>query len=244
MKNGKRQLFNNFLDFNNWINNGSGEFELDEEIVECWEDDNYVIAVSFSQFGKLYHYFTDRDDLKKGQTLTIYHGEKSKEVFMHGYSNDVSKVKYDLDIREVSLQSKRKKPFKKRRTTMRKSAVIESTKESLNLTKDTAIKMQSGLTIISTIKTSLLELETIPEKLKELLQLPGYSDLAIGSLLNIAASTFTDSEIIQKAAEDANFAGAVEFSKQFTLLQDVIEGLITKTLAKKGTKKTQSKSKK
>ena len=215
---------------------------------------NEVVVLTFPN-GKNYHYFwpMNRPKYKPGQELKIKTITGNLTAFIKCYLpfNESSKA-----TKYVNIQKVFKTPFKvseekieeqkhqedvfntfinnappKGEPTMSKLNQIKSNSiDSLTETKDIVIKLQKGKAVITAVKTSLLEIDTLPKQLKTLLSINGYSDLAIGALINIAGNTFTDSKIIKKAASDANFAGSVEFSNQFTFIEKFIEDVIKKAL--------------
>lgn len=203
-----------------------------------------IVCVKFKSYrgyfeGKIYHYFWPEKYKKVpvGSVLVITAPSGQAYVQVVQYKVDSDHASKYININRVvdgTLRKTEQKEsfikFKEEKKEMKKS-ITEVTKKSLSETKDVVVKMQTGRTVITALKTTITETEVMPEQLKALVNIPGYSDIAIGLLLNIASQTFTDSKTIQKASEAAQFVGAVEFSDKFTFIQDALESVIKKALS-------------
>lgn len=219
----------------------------------------FLIGTRFPNSSKIYDYLSDCTVLKKGDILTTQRktitGQDSGIISVEfvGYKKYTKKgIPYKfLVISDVYTPSKtkksvlpKKKPIdwreqrqnkyiKKEKESMKAKKAINVAKDSALETKDIAVKMVKGQAIITAIKTTLMEMDTIPDSVKGFLTIPGYSDLAIGFMLNMAGQTFTDSEVIEDAASATHFVGSVEFAKQFTVIQDLIENTIKSAMSGK-----------
>lgn len=212
--------------------------DLDEdELNEYFDDDDAVIAVVFPSSRKKYYYFTRDLTLKKGQKVLVWANNRETIVTVAGYCLDEN----GNASRTIRILDNNKKPTKKRGTkTMGKSSkATNSVKEIITETKDVAIKLQYGGTIISGIKSALMESDTIPENVKTLLEVEGYSDFIIGNSLKLASDTFLDSENIKKAADAASFAASVKIASKLDFIQNLVEAVIVKSM--KGVKTGLSK---
>jgi hypothetical protein len=202
-------------------------FQLSESLDE-WED-GYVIGVRFAgKLSKIYHYFTTRENHFCGEQLDGYfypqHSQKRVTVSVVGYSSTDAEATKELDF----TPRIRKTAIKKELNMTSIDKITANTKDVLNETKDVIIKTQKGKLVLQTVKTALLNVDAVPKKVKDFIVMDGYGDLAVGMLLNIAAKTADKSETLSAAAKDANFVGAIEFSAQFTFLQDALEGVLDK----------------
>jgi len=210
-----------------------GDFDDDE-----WEEDDeeMVLVVTFNGSYKKYHYYTDDDTLSKGDKLRIrQYQNRETTVTVVGYSSTDAHASRKINIIE-KIKPGRTNKFKEGNTnTMKKKTtkVVQSAKGAITEAKDVAIKFQKGSAVIVAVKTAINESELVPEKVKELVTAGNkISDLIIGLTLQVVAETFTDSEIIQEAAQTANFTGAVNASADFTMLQDMIEGVVGSAVQK------------
>ncbi len=105
------------------------------------------------------------------------------------------------------------------------SKAISNMKSTAKTTKDSVITAQKGTLAIATVKTGLMK-SPLPDTVKAFIQTPGYGDLAVGALLNIIVPTITTSKQASSVAEAANVVSAMELSKQFTWLQDIVSSAI------------------
>lgn len=214
------------------------EEALEEEEADDWDEDSIVIVVTFDSSNKKYNYFTDNEDLKKGDRLRIrQYGQKLTNVTVVGYNTSDRDASRNLDI--VKKLNKKDQGFrtpnkfnKKETVTMKKSTkVIECTKDAMKEAKDAGIKFQKGSAVIIAVKTAIYESDIVPAKVKLLIESgSGISDLIIGICLQVVAETFTHSDVIQEAAEAANFSGAVSASSEFTMIQDLVESVVGKAI--------------
>ena len=181
-------------------------------------------------------YETDIDDVDTSNMWDeIIEVCKSYNISFDGKQMIFDGVDFDEMFRDYKINIKNKIKTlitKGEDETMKTKNIFENGKKSLSDTKKTIIKVKQGKAVITAMKTTLKELPVIPDNVKVLLELDGYSDLIIGLLLNIAASTYTDSEIIKQAAKDANFVGAIEFSDKFTFIEDIVKTTIEGAIGK------------
>ena len=205
-----------------------------------------IVVITIPPGKKEYHYYWPKDEpiISAGNYILVKGMFGEQECLIETYLMESKKAENYLSLIRVLKRAdtipKSKKAFHafinnatplEGILTMNKFDRIKNESiDSLTETKDIVIKLQKGKAVITAVKTSLLEIDTLPKQLKTLLSIDGYSDLAIGVLINIAGNTFTDSKIIKKAASDANFAGSVEFSNQFTFIEKFIEDVIKKVL--------------
>jgi len=202
-------------------------------------DEPAVIAVTFENSFKKYHYFTDNLNFEKGDRLLVkQYQNRETAVTIIGYCEDDDQANRKLNVikkldRKIKPQ-KRTNRFKKEEDTMKKSSkVVSSTKVALTEAKDVAVKFQKGSAVIIAIKTAIFESDMVPDKVKALVEAGnGVSDLIIGLVLQVVAETFTESEVIQEAAKAANFSGAVSASSEFTMIQDAIENIVGSAVGK------------
>lgn len=202
-----------------------------------------IVKVSFegSQSDKIYNYWIpdNPEPFYKGDLLRIKRRyDDNTLVKVEGFGIDSSSASATLHIKEIVKPQvpSYKKLYKTRKVnTMTKlDTATASAKDAATTIKDAVIKMQTGRAVMTTLKTTLKESGMVPITITPFLETP-YSDLAISLLLKVLADTFTDSEIIQKAAQDTVFVSSVDFSDKFTQIQSLIEATLTKAIAKKET---------
>ena len=176
----------------------------------------------------------DYDNMSKDM-IELVSDIYNKDYIFDDYSNEVEFSWNPDKLKKVTITNEKLTPTNRKmeKTPMKKvKKVINNTKDALNETKKTIVKMQKGKAVLSAVKTSLINTPGIPIQVKSVLSMEGYGDLLTGLLLNIASSSLTSNRTIISAVRDANFVGSVEFSKQFTFFENLIENAITDVVGK------------
>jgi hypothetical protein len=239
-------IFNDYEELEQAYNDAREKWEVDDwddEDEEYWDLDDWknyslkkpVICVTFNS-NKQYHYYTKRKDLVKGDKLQVLCNGRETKVTVIGYSTKSYMTRRMLNIIKV-FGTKPEKIKTGEKTMKITTKAVSASKEALTEAKDVALKYQEGSAVIVAIKTALYKSNLIPANIKKLIEAGnGVSDLVIGLTLQILAETFTDSEIISKAAKAANFTGAVSASSEFTTIQELIEKTVADAVGVVNTK--------
>ena len=103
--------------------------------------------------------------------------------------------------------------------------VKDNAVNALETAKNTMVVMQRGQSVITAVKTAIKNAPGTPAPLASLMD-TAYGDMVVGLILHTAAPVFTGNKLIMDAVKDANVAGTVVVSQQFTFLQDTIEQAI------------------
>lgn len=190
-----------------------------------------IVKVLFymSDSDKNYFYFwpEDMERVQVNTKLLIKTHYGSQKVKVTGWLQDSSKATKVINIIKILTSIKETENVQ---MSNKFDRITNSAKQTILENKDIVIKLQKGKAVIAALKTSAIQSDLVNDKLKELLNIPGYSDMFIGLTLRITAESMLNNQVIQDAAEAANFVGAVEFSNQFTFLEKFIESTITKAL--------------
>ena len=102
-----------------------------------------------------------------------------------------------------------------------KNEIMQST---INKVKEAIIAHQIGSAVIATVKKAILAVPSVPDKVKEIIQIPGYGDAIVGILIGVALEIYGVGGKAQKVAQYTKQTGALELSRQFTFVKDIVEG--------------------
>ncbi len=198
-----------------------------------------VLAVKFKNSPKIYRYYTHEITLEAGDILEIDGYGEGTTVSVNGYCNMPGLARRKIQIIQVLNTRPKKKAktnlkSKKTKLTQEKTTMSNLTKSAEKTIKKSAkmgLTIQKGNAGLTALHTAIQNAEAIPQAIKDLLEAhKDYADLIIGLSAESLANVFADSTIIRDAAESVNTAATAKLAINITVVQTVIENIITNVM--------------